>query len=55
MKNLGIGVAIGIVIGVLMLALFKTLLVIAIVGLAVVGAITLFFTVTKKSGSSPGG
>lgn len=55
MRNLGIGIAIGFVMGILVITLVKPIFVLLVVGLAVVGAFTLYFTVTKKSGSSQGG
>ncbi len=55
MRNLGIGIATGFVMGVLMMALFKTLVLFIVIGLAIVGAFTLYVAVTKKSGSSQGG
>lgn len=54
MRSLGL-VALVVVIGILLIALFKTIFVFLVVGLAVVGAFTLYVAVTKKSGSSRGG
>lgn len=54
MRDLGL-VVLGIVIGILLMALFSKIVVLLVVSLAVVGAFTLYVAVTKKSGSSRGG
>ena len=55
MRNLGLGFALGLVVGILLAIIVKAIALIILIGLAVVGVFAIYVVITKKSEPNKGG